>query len=144
MQRNGREAARGTAADRPARQCQLLASEVADDPRYPILSYPWTPTQCDMICATATTNASALSDGERPVRSFVRYSMPQCGIATATFAIISQVHTVCIPTVLVILPLPLPSRPPIGTCPRDALVEKSTMDKPARAAVKPLWPFHPY
>jgi hypothetical protein len=27
-----REAARGTAADRPTRQCQLLVTEVADDP----------------------------------------------------------------------------------------------------------------
>lgn len=34
----GREAARGTPADRPTRQCQLLVSEVADDPGYPILS----------------------------------------------------------------------------------------------------------
>jgi hypothetical protein len=63
------------------------------------LSYPWNATQHDLchLLPTVRPPASAPSDEERrgPVRSFVRrcYSMPPCGIAMATFAIILHVHT---------------------------------------------------
>jgi len=63
------------------------------------LSYPW--TQRNMICATYHLPYGRLPAhrqtrrGEQRTRSFVRrcYSMPPCGIAMATFAIILHVHT---------------------------------------------------
>jgi hypothetical protein len=64
------------------------------------LSYPWNATQhdlCHLLLRTAACQRTVRRGEERrgPVRSFVRrcYSMPPCGIAMATFAIILHVHT---------------------------------------------------
>jgi hypothetical protein len=88
-----------------------------------IWSYPWTQRRNYDLC-------HCYADCQRTVRPktardpFVRrcYSMPPCGIAMPTFAIILQYMCIHMhpdspyysPSV---------SRPPIGICPRDALVQ---------------------
>jgi hypothetical protein len=87
-----------------------------------IWSYPWTQTQHDLCHCQRTVRRRGTRD------PFVRrrYSMPPCGIAMATFTIILHVHAY-IHTYIHMHPdspySPSVSRPPIGICPRDALVK---------------------